>query len=306
MNADGQIPASLYRRGLKIPVRYWPASGSPRAVVQVLHGLAEHAGRYARFAGVLNAAGISVVSHDHRGHGAEHYEPRGHFADTEGWTVLIEDAGTVRDTIDAQLPGVPHVLLGHSMGSYIAQSFAMRYPEKVQRLILSGSTSPNRVEVRAARSIAWLLSTIFGARSTGNFLNKASFGEFNDDFKPNRTEFDWLSRDEAEVDAYIEDPLCGGISSNRLWYDLLGGLLVISAPGALEQLPEELPVLILGGALDPVGGASGLSRLARQYGKAGHTQVTLQLYQDGRHEMLNETNRDEVTADILTWIESTL
>ena len=306
MSGDGQIPDAIDQRGLKIPVRYWPASHEPRVVVQILHGLAEHASRYERFAGALNAAGISVVSHDHRGHGAEAAEPLGHFADTEGWDALVEDSGVVRDTIDAHLPGVPHVLFGHSMGSYVAQTFVMRYPDKVNRLILSGSTSVNRGEVRAARGVAWVLSKLFGPSSAGNFLNKASFGKFNDEFKPNRTEFDWLSRDDAEVDAYINDPLCGAISSNRLWYDLLGGLLEISTRAAFERVPAGLPILILGGALDPVGGASALSRLAEQYRDSGHSQVSLQLYAEGRHEMLNETNRNEVTADILTWIESTL
>ncbi len=131
-----------------------------------------------------------------------------------------------------------------------------------------------------------------------------SFGQFNKRFAPNRTEFDWLSRDEQEVDEYVADPLCGAPSGSRLWYDLFGGLLEISRESALRKVPTVLPILITGGELDPVGGAKALTRLAAEYEATGHENVTLKLYPGGRHEMVNETNRDEVTADILAWIDT--
>ena len=133
-----------------------------------------------------------------------------------------------------------------------------------------------------------------------------SFGKFNDAFKPNRTEFDWLSRDPTEVDKYVDDPHCGQLASNRLWFDLLSGLLEISTPTSIARVPKTLPVLITGGELDPVGGKAGMTRLRDAYVAAGLEDVTLKLYAEGRHEMLNETNRDEVSADLLAWINAKL
>lgn len=300
------LAATVESAGRAIRLYHWPTDGQPRAVVQILHGLAEHAGRYRRFATALNAKGISVVAHDHRGHGPDAKASLGHFAKKGGWAAVIGDVDAVRRAIRSHLPDTPHALLGHSMGSYIAQSYVMRHPDWVERLILSGSTFPDQREVKAARAVAWLLSRVFGASSRANLLDRMSFGKFNDRFKPNRTPFDWLSRHEAEVDKYIDDPLCGGVSSNRLWFDLLGGLLEISDPEAIERIPASLPILITGGELDPVGGKAALSKLADRYRETGHSNVTLKLYAEGRHEMLNEINRDEVTADIVAWIDSTL
>jgi len=305
-NEADELLDAVEATGRSIPVYNWPAEGAPRAVVQVLHGLSEHAGRYSRFATALNEAGISVVAHNHRGHGPMYAVRLGHFADHGGWDSVLGDVHHVRRVVAAQFEGLPHVLFGHSMGSYVAQAYAMRHPETVERLILSGSTWPNRGEVKSARLVAWLLSTLFGAASAGNFLGKASFGKFNKQFRPNRTEFDWLSRDEEEVDRYVEDPLCGALSSNRLWYDLLTGLMEISEPGALKKVPAAAPILVIGGELDPVGGKAALTRLSAGYHESGHMRVKLKLYAEGRHEMLNEINRDEVIADILAWISSTL
>lgn len=309
MTADesNPLPASVTSDDREIPLYHWPADASPRAVVQVLHGLAEHAGRYERFARSLNERGLTVVAHDHRGHGPAYAEKGlGHFADRDGWSKVIADAFSVQTAIRAALPATPLVLLGHSMGSYIAQAFCMRHPGTIDALILSGSTSPNRTEVQVARAIAWLLGMTLGATSEGRLLDRMSFGKFNDRFRPNRTTFDWLSRDDVEVDRYINDPLCGAISSQRLWFDLLGGLLDISAADSPARIPESLPILILGGELDPVGGEKALAQLADAYRRSGHSTVDLRVYEDGRHEMLNETNRDDVTADILSWTERQL
>ena len=142
-----------------------------------------------------------------------------------------------------------------------------------------------------------------GGRRANSFLNHSGLGKFNSRFEPARTDFDWLSRDEVEVDRYIQDPLCGGDFSNKMWADLTGGLLEITLASAIEKVRHDLPVLILGGANDPVGGAQGLTRLAEMYRSTGHDEVTLKLYPEGRHEMLNEINRDEVTSDIVTWIQ---
>ncbi|MFV2002105.1 MAG: alpha/beta fold hydrolase, partial [Paracoccaceae bacterium] len=203
-------------------------------------------------------------------------------------------------------PGLPLVLMGHSMGSYIAQSFVMRYPQNVSQLILSASTCAPRLRLRLGKLLATIDVWRHGPRYRSELLNQMSFGDFNQRFAPNRTEFDWLSRDEHEVDKYVDDPLCGVRSSSQLWRDLTGGMLDISSRRARAGVPNNLPLLIFGGQYDPVGGEKGLTLLANAYRKSGHEDVTLRIYADGRHEMLNETNRDEVTKDIIRWIEDHL
>ena len=302
------LPSALTANdGRTIRLRHWQPDEKPRAVILILHGLAEHSARYERFAHSAMARGIAVVTYDHRGHGpAETAGTPAHFADRDGWENVVADVGHAVRAIRHVFPDTPLVLLGHSMGSYIAQSFAMRAPETIYLLILSGSTSPNRAEVRVARFIAWVISAASRSGSPARLMNTLSFGKFNDAFKPNRTEFDWLSRDPAEVDKYIADPHCGQLASNRLWFDLLGGLLEISKDGAISRLTDKLPVLICGGEKDPVGGKPGMTRLHQSYMAVGLPDVSLQLYPDGRHEMLNETNRDEATGELLSWVEARL
>lgn len=292
--------------GHAIPAMTWRPGNRPAAVLQVFHGLAEHAERYARFAGAATAAGYAVVAHDHRGHGAACPESgRGHFSDVDGWNLVLRDAKRVHDDAARQYPGLPVILFGHSMGSYIAQDFVMRHPHSVSALVLSGSTSPSRLQVRLGRWVARWEALRHGRRHRSERLNAMGFGAFNRRFEPARTPFDWLSRDAAEVDRYIDDPLCGAVASATLWQDLLGGLLAVSSTKALRRIPSGLPVLITGGENDPVGGRRGMTRLAAAYERTGHTAVTLTIYPGGRHEMLNETNRDEVTEDILGWMERT-
>ncbi|MEX2258929.1 MAG: alpha/beta hydrolase [Woeseia sp.] len=292
--------------GHAIPVITWSPQDKPAAILQIFHGLSEHAERYARFANAATAAGYMVVAHDHRGHGKASPESGlGHFSDADGWNLVLQDAKSVQENAGGRYPGLPVILLGHSMGSYIAQDFVMRHPHSVSALVLSGSTMPSRLKVRVGRWVARWEALRRGRRHRSQRLNAMGFGAFNRRFEPARTPFDWLSRDPAEVDLYISDPLCGSVSSATLWQDLLGGLLAISSVKALQRIPSGLPVLITGGENDPVGGRHGMTRLAAAYERTGHTAVTLRIYSGGRHEMLNETNRDEVTADILDWLERT-
>ena len=292
--------------GHVISIRHWlpETDEAPRAVIQIFHGLGEHAARYERFAKVCNNSGFAVVAHDHRGHGAA-ADLAGHYADHAGWEKVIADALLVNGRARKHFPGAPIVLLGHSMGSYIAQSFVMRHPAAVSMLILSASTFANRFELRAANTLSSILA-LFGGQTKSAFLNNTGFSAFNKAFEPARTELDWLSRDEAEVDRYLADPLCGGLFTNQLWRDLTGGLLEITSANAVAAIPREMPILIMGGQDDPVGGEKGLTKLSDVYRQTEHADITLQIYAGGRHEMLNETNRDAVTADIISWIESRL
>jgi alpha-beta hydrolase superfamily lysophospholipase len=283
----------------------WLPSGDVLGVIQIFHGLGEHHSRYARFAGLATARGLAVVAHDHRGHG-HHAQELGHFANRDGWALLTDDGLLVNDMIGDRYPGLAIVLLGHSMGSYIAQYFSMQHDYRLTALVLSASTWPNKAKILPGRLLARVESLRLGARGKSALLDKLGIGDFNKAFAPARTDLDWLSRDEAEVDAYIDDPLCGGPYSCRLWIDLLGGLTAIASDNALRRIRSELPLFLTGGAEDPVGGQQGITDLALHFSKSGHTRVSTRIYEGGRHEMFNEVNRDEFSADVLNWIEEQL
>jgi alpha-beta hydrolase superfamily lysophospholipase len=281
---------------------WWADDDSmPAAVIQVLHGLGEHALRYEGFATACNERGIAVVAHNHRGHGS--LENFGHFADNDGWDKVIADVLQVRQDIATRYPKVPVILMGHSMGSYIAQCFVMRHGGNNAALILSASTLRSRAELKNGHMAARVFAKLSGKRRVSPLLNNLALGKLNDPFGPARTGYEWITRDETEVDEYVADPLCGGRYSNQLWSDLTGCLLEISTTTAIEAVRADMPILILGGSADPLGGQTGLTRLAETYRQSGHDDVTLTIYPDGRHEMLRETNRDEVMNDIIDWVE---
>ena len=290
--------------GHRIPLQTWTPDGDTTGVIQMLHGLGEHIGRYERFAHAAVARGFVVYGHDHRGHGRSEGE-RGYFADEQGWHKVVEDVRIVNEHIAHAQAGKPVIMLGHSMGSFIAETFAMHYGERLQGLLLSGSSWPQRMQLLPGRLLAKLESFRVGKRGNSALINALGFSAFNRPFRPVRTEMDWLSRDEAEVDRYVADPLCGGPFTCGLWLDFLGGLFELGSDHALTRIPADLPILVTGGGADPVGGDKGMTRLAMHYMQTMHKRVKLKIYPDGRHEMLNEINREEVTADWLDWIDRT-
>lgn len=283
----------------------WLPDGEPRAVVQLFHGLGEHHVRYERFASAACDRGIAIVAHDHRGHGPSAAE-LGIFAEVNGWQRVVDDGRRVRQSIDEAFTPGPRILLGHSMGSFIAQAYAMQHPDDQDMLVLSASTWAGRFVPSCGNLLARFEAWRTGDRGRSALLNAVGFGRFNNPFKPARTELDWLSRDEAEVDRYIEDPLCGGPYTCSLWKDLTSGMRGISSHDALARIPAGLPILLTGGSKDPVGGERGITKLAQHYEATGHSDVTVRIYPDGRHEMFNEINRDEFTRDLLDWIDEKL
>ena len=296
--------------GQRIPVRCLAeAAGAvaPRGVVQVLHGLAEHIGRYERFAAACSRHGLAVFGHDHRGHGPGYpVSELGYFADRDGWNKIVGDALAVQRFGASTWPRSPMVVLGHSMGSFIAEGMLARDAGPVRALILSASTLTSHWQLRAGLNLARLTMLRSGGRAKSQLLNRLGIDNLNKRFAPSRTAFDWLSRDEAEVDRYIADPLCGFPLANRLWHDLLGGMLDLASPRRLRRIPPDIPILVTGGESDPLGGWRGQGRLAEALVNSGHAHVELKLYPGGRHEMLNETNRDEFTRDVIGWIERRL
>lgn len=287
--------------GREIPVQLFVPELPPIGVIQIAHGLGEYIDRYARFAAAANARGFVVIGHDHRGHG-DHGEERGYFAPKDGWLLVSDDMLKVHEAAVDRYPELPITLLGHSMGSFFAQYFAMVHGARLSALILSASTWPSRPLSIAGNLMARLVCFIRDERSESPFLDKLGFGSHNKRFEPARTEHDWLSRDEAEVDKYENDPLCGGPFTAGLWRDLTSLLMRLGSEDAINRVPTDLPVLITGGSVDPVGGEDGMGKLALHLAQTSHTRIKVKIYPEGRHEMLNETNRDEVTADWLDWL----
>lgn len=283
----------------------WEPAGSPVGTLQVTHGISEHILRYGRLAAAFNAEGWRVVGHDHRGHG-ESLLPSGKLGDMgEGspWRNAIRDLRAVAESIPA---GGPHVLLAHSGGSFMAQNLLYSAPQLFDGVALSGSNGPPPPLAEAGRVVARIERWRKGKTNPSALLQKLSFGNFNDRFE-GRTDSDWLSRDNAEVDKYIEDPLCGVPISTSSWVDMLDSLRPLTERANLQRIPPEKSIWIGGGDQDPVGDfGKGLRKLAALQRAAGLRDVTLRLYPGARHEILNETNRDEVHEDLLTFAKRLL
>jgi alpha-beta hydrolase superfamily lysophospholipase len=275
-------------------------------VVQISHGMAEHAGRYARLAGALNAAGYAVYANDHRGHGRTARTPDdlGFFADSAGWRKCLDDLWLLNRRIAADHPGAPIILLGHSMGSFLAQQLTMEHGAALSGLILSGSNGKPNLLARTGRLIARLERWRLGPRGRSALIHSLSFGGFNKPFEPARTPFDWISRDTAEVDDYMADPLCGFQSTVQLWIDLLDALGGIAQPTQQARIPKQLPIYIISGMRDSVSAnARGVERLLAAYRAAGLERVTSHFYPGARHSLFHEINRDEVTNDLIVWLD---
>jgi alpha-beta hydrolase superfamily lysophospholipase len=253
--------------GHRICGMQWRPETEIRGVIQVFHGLGEHHERYERFAALATARNLAVIAHDHRGHG-KHAAELGYFADRRGWQLLTDDGLLVNNMIGDQYAGVPIILLGHSMGSYVAQYFSMQHDYRLTALVLSASTWPSKSKLYPGRALARIEAMRLGMHGKSALLHKLGFGDFNKPFLPCRTELDWLSRDAAEVDAYISDDLCGGPYSCGLWLDLLGGLSAIASDRALQRIRSDLPILLTGGSEDPVGGQRGITELSMHYARS--------------------------------------
>ncbi|MGD0640780.1 MAG: alpha/beta hydrolase [Roseiarcus sp.] len=290
--------------GARIFVRLWLPESRPRALVQVAHGLAEHSLRYQDFALALNRIGIGVYANDHRGHGhTAKADELGFFGAENGWRSCLDDLWALNRRVAADHPGAPVFFFGHSMGSLMGQSFIADHGVALAGAILSGANGRPPAIATLGRLIARFERWRLGPRGKSALLKQMMFGEFNKPFRPARTEFDWLSRDTAEVDAYVADPLCGFDFTAQLVIDLLGGLPPLLAPETLARIPKRLPIYVMSGARDPVG--ANLQSLIDAYRDAG-LAMTVRRYPDARHELLNETNREEVKAELIAWIEGVL
>ncbi len=272
--------------GTDVAVEAWLPDGDVVAAIVVAHGMGEHARRYRRLAEALTAAGWAVYAPDQRGHGrtAVSIEALGDLG-PGGWDGLVDDLGRLVDEVSRRHPGLPLVLLGHSMGSFVAQQYVLDRSDRLTGLVLTGTTAVDQIA---------------GALDP---TQPADLSVFNAAFEPARTESDWLSRDEAEVDRYIADPYCGfGLDAGST------GSLAEAAPRlgdqtAIDGVRDGLPIHLVSGQDDPLAlGGAFVEMVADRYRQAG-AEVTVVLYEGARHEVFNETNRDEVTAELLAWLD---
>lgn len=297
LSCDGQTP---------IHVRRCEPEGTVRGVVQIAHGIAEYAARYDAFAAFLAEHGFLVVANDHLGHGQSLRSPEalGIFAARGGWELAVDDMHRLYAQIHGEFPDLPYFLFGHSMGSFLTRSYLIRYPGGLRGAVLSGTGQQPLPLLAAGRLMSALEVRRHSPDYQSALLNRMAFGSYNKAFEPRRTDFDWLSRDEAQVDRYVADPLCGFIPSAQLLHDMMCGIRFNQRPDQLARMDRDLPVLFLSGALDPVGAAGkGVGKAFESFRKAGMRELSLKLYPGGRHEMLNEINRAEVFADVLAWLE---
>lgn len=281
----------------------------PKGIVQINHGMAEHAGRYARFANALTANCYHVIGHDHRGHGKTTAPDAslGHFGKPGAWARVMDDVTAVRHHGQERWGRLPSTIFGHSMGSIIAFNAILREPEAYAAAALWNSGVENGALATVFRGILKTQRMFLGSDVPSTLARKLTFETWNKQFAPNRTDFDWLSRDEAEVDKYITDPLCGFPVSIGLWLDVLMGIGHAADDKALAKLPKAMPIHLLAGAKDPCSeNGQAVDNIAKRMNAAGMTSVDYTLLPATRHESLNELNRDETTAAFLRWLDANL
>lgn len=279
---------------------------SPQALVQVNHGLAEHSARYARFADALRQRGYTVLAHDHRGHGhtSAPGAPLGRFADSGGAAKVIDDAAFVLDLAGERYPSLPRITFGHSMGGLIALNLVARHPAKMDAAAVWNANSSAGLEGRLAKAILRWEKFRLGSDVPSHLLPRLTFQAWGQAIPGHRTPFDWLSRDPAEVDAYITDPLCGWDASVSLWQDLFGLIFWGADDHALADIPRTLPFNLVGGEKDPAtNGGKSVRHLAERLRRLGFSNLETRIYDETRHESLNELNRDIITADFIAWLD---
>lgn len=278
---------------------------APRAIVQIVHGIAEHINRYDDFMNFLAENGILAVGDDHLGHGQSVTEADdlGFFNDKDGWDYAVMDEERLHDLIVDEYPNIPYIFFGHSMGSFITRTLIIKHPEMYDAAIISGTGHQSKALVYGGGIMANALVALKGARRDGKALNDVAFGTYLSHIENPRTPFDWLSRDVAAVDKYIADPMCGFICKASLYRDMMGGVKFVTSQKNINKMNKEKPIYFMSGAEDPVGDYGvGVEKAYKAFCDAGLHDVKMRLYPGGRHEMLNETNHTEVYKDILDWI----
>ena len=285
----------------------WPVE-TPSAIVQIVHGGAEHGGRYENLARALNAQGYAVYAEDHRGHGrtGEINTKLGDMGEANAFERVCDDVLALGRRARTENPGVPLAIIGHSLGSLITQRILLQHSEEYSAAVLSGS--PDILAIAAGAELVHAEVDRVGRDQVSEVLESATVENFAAAVPDARTAYDWLSRDPEQVQLYANDPWCGYALCTGVWQDLIAAMLVTTEASAVAAtLRRDLPIYVLSGSDDPVhGNWSAIERLEGNYRNCGLSDLTVKSYAGGRHEMFNETNRDEVVAGLLDWLGSRL
>jgi alpha-beta hydrolase superfamily lysophospholipase len=292
----------------RVHAREWmPDTDHIAGVVQIVHGMSEHVGRYEDMAQFMTQYGYVVVGDDHLGHGltAVTEKELGFFAEKDGWMRVTEDVRALKILSARRFPDVPYFMLGHSMGSFLARTYLIRFPGTLNGAVLSGTGWMSDKDIRRARLLTAVETRRLGLRGHSPIARKFSNDNYNKHFAPNRTDFDWLSVDTANVDRYVADPLCGFPQTIGALRDMLDGFEFNQNPANLAKMDVSTPVLFMSGASDPVGDmGEGVKRSKAAFENAGVRDVTMKLYAGARHEIFNDLCRKDALYDTLNWFES--
>ena len=289
-----------------IAVYYYQANVAlPKGAILIVHGMMEHAQRYAEFAQYLTQSGYHVYCYDQRGHGATGASyGLGHLLPKTTWNHFVSDCNEMITDIQTRHPGLPITLFGHSMGSFVSLNTLIQATDKLSNVILSGSAYQSPIETRIGLTLSRFLLTLLPPKTKGYLFHLIIFGGFNLRFFPSRTPADWISRDKNKVDDCINDPQTGFCCSNYFFNVLFSGLNHLFQQHVISTIPNR-PLLFISGSDDPIAGRSAkkIYQLSKIIAKAGHTQHTVKIYPQARHELINELNRQDVFADIVSWLD---
>ncbi|MDL2300649.1 alpha/beta hydrolase [Clostridiaceae bacterium OttesenSCG-928-D20] len=287
----------------KINCQKWLPETEPVGIVQIAHGVSEHIERYAEFAEHLTSQGYIVVANDHLGHGKSASSHKGFFAEKNGWNLVVDDCCKLSILTKKEHPSLPYFLFGHSMGSFVARTFIIKYPDELDGVILSGTGQQAPALISSGSLLAKMVISRKGASYQSPLIDKIAYGSYNKTYPNAKTKFDWLSTDEEVVSKYIEDENCGFLSSAGLFRDMLGGIDFAGRMENISKMRKSLPVLFIAGNDDPVGDyGKAVLEVYHRFIKAGMQNASLKLYAGGRHEMLNEKNKSEVFEDVSAWL----
>ncbi len=284
----------------------YPETG-PKGIVQIVHGIADHIDRYRDFMLYLAENGFIAIGNDHLGHGhtIRHPIEQGFFAYQNGWQHVVNDMHKLHNLISAEHPELPYIFFGHSMGSFLTRTYLIDHPQSYSAAIISGTGHMPATMINSGYALASSIVKTKGPRHISKLIDSIAFGTYNKAFEPARTKFDWISRDEEQVDKYIADPFCGFIATASLFADMMCGMKYITNQEKINKMDKYRPIYFMSGEQDPVGeNGKGVDRAYKAFCKAGLRDVYMKLYSGGRHEMLNEINRQEVYEDIVKWINS--
>lgn len=283
----------------------WKPSGEPKAVLQICHGMVEYIDRYKGFAKFLNERGIYVVGHDHLGHGESVVsdDKHGYFHETRGNEYVIADIHELRRKVREEYPDIPYFIMGHSMGSFLVRQYMKEHGEGITGAIIMGTGHQPAALLAAGKMLCKMIAGVKGWEYRSKFINNMAFGSYNKKFEPARTSKDWLTKDTEIVDAYIKDPWCSFMFTVNAYYHMFCGMQTLSKKDHIEHFPKDVPVFFVAGKDDPVGNfGKSVDKIYEKYRRMGIKDVSIKLYEGDRHEILNETDREQVYEDLYEWI----